>query len=477
MSIKVPDVRVSDSSKAAIVRSLISESGPHPKYGVGVYSANQHDSFPPATILPSLCWLDWGYSNQAKSVLSYYLSHFVKPDGTFDYYGPALSEYGQLLALVARCVEVTGDHVWLRDNLPAIDRISEMLLAKLNAARQPAKPSPPNLGLLWGAAEADTYEDKRFYFSGNAWCWRGLEEMGSLLTDEGQTSGDLRLARLGKSLLAQAAPLRADILAALHASFQPSAIPPFLPPVAGEVTPFGRMTENDFASYTNYRYWPEMLSAGILPADLRDAVIDYRAAHGGEVAATTRLEDGLDDWPYANYAWGLLEAGQIDHYLQGFFGHAAFHQTPGTFTAYESVAIKGTEAREYSSDYCVPAQLVEPQLLRWMIAWEPWGDQKLWLGRGVPKRWFKAGFAVREIPTRWGRVNFELIPTARKLTARIEMNSPHPQLSVHVCFRSIPDGTTARVRVEGTKFWSWNPNQHVVDLWGDWNEVMVSVSE
>ena len=34
------------------------------------------------------------------------------------------------------------------------------------------------------------------------------------------------------------------------------------------------MTQDRFASYTNYRYWPEMLSAGFLRPEWADAIID-----------------------------------------------------------------------------------------------------------------------------------------------------------------------------------------------------------
>jgi hypothetical protein len=44
--LEVPDPRVSDSSKAAIVRALISEVGNHPKYGVGVYGGKGTRHFP-----------------------------------------------------------------------------------------------------------------------------------------------------------------------------------------------------------------------------------------------------------------------------------------------------------------------------------------------------------------------------------------------------------------------------------------------
>jgi hypothetical protein len=476
MSIDVPETRVSDASKAAMVRALISEIGSRPKYGVGVYSASKHDSFPPATILPGLCLLDWGYTREAKALLGYYLSKFVKSDGTFDYYGPALSEYGQMLTLAVRCFEVTGDAGWLTENLPALKRIAESLQAQLDAARGRLAPGSPNYGLLWGAAEADTYKDKRFYFAGNAWCWRGLHDFGQLLSDGRQSNGNSADVNLGNKLVGRAASLRENLLSAMNRDFQSSLNPPFLPPAAGLEKPFDHMTENDLASYTNYRYWPEMLSAGILPASMENAIIAYRTAHGGEVAATTRLESVLDDWPYAHYAWGLLDADDIDHYLMGFYGHLAFHQSPGNFTAYESVAIKGTSTRDYASDYCVPAQMVVPQLLRWMMAWEPWDGQELWLARAVPKAWFRTGFAARRIPTRWGLASIEVAPVGDGLTARIEMISPHPDLRVHVCFRTVAAWPAPRVTVQGTNAWSWDSRQSVLDLWGAWSRATVHVA-
>jgi len=319
-------------------------------------------------------------------------------------------------------------------------------------------------------------EDKKFYFSSDVWCWRGIEEMGQLLSDVGQLNSDAALGQLGKSLLGEAVTFPGNVRAALRRALRKDTTPPFLPPVAGMEKPFGRMTENEFASYTNYRYGLEMLSSGMLVPEMRDAIIAYRTSHGGEVAGTTRFEDHMDDWPYANYAWGLLEADQIEHYLLGFYGHLAYHQTPGTFTAYEQVAIKGDSKRDYSADYCVPAELVGPQLLRWMIAWEPWDKQELWLARAVPKKWFERGFSASRIPTRWGTVNFEVFPVAKGLTAHVEVASPHPELRVHFRLRPNLASGAPRVTVEGTNDWKWDANQGVLELWGTWKRVNINLA-
>ncbi len=457
MQLSIPDARVEDAATASIVRALISEVGLHPKYGAGVYWATEHDTFPPTTILLNLCLLDWGFYQEVRERLKYYLSRFVKADGTFDYYGPAISEYGQMLAVAVRYVRVTGDTAWLNENLPALKRIAGFLLSEITAARSREPEGSPLHGLLWGSAEADTREDRRYYFSSDLWCWRGLVELGRLLRDD--------------PLLAEAAAFQKDVTAALGRAYRTEGGQPFLPPVAGLEKPFERMTESEFASYTNYRYWPEMLSAGLLTPALVDAVIGYRATHGGEVAGTTRLYDHMDDWPYAHYAWGLLESGHIEKYLLGFYGHLAYHQTPGTFTACEQVAVKGGATRGYEADYCVPAQLVTPQMLRWMIAWEPWDREELWLARAAPRAWFAAGFSASRIPTRFGPASISIVPGGKAAT--VELDRPNPGLTVHL--RLPLAGPT--VRVEGTKQWQWNAKERTLDLRGGWKRAIIRTGD
>jgi hypothetical protein len=473
MQLAVPDPRVMESSKAAIVRALISEVGLHPKYGVGVYSAKEHDGFPPTTILLNLCLLDWGFIREAKARLAYYLTHFVKQDGTFDYYGPAISEYGQTLAVAARYMQVTQDNTWLRENLPALRRIGDSLIAQMEASRKRNSPNTPYYGLLWGAGEADTRKDKRYYFSSDVWCWRGLVELGRIFKQKGQRAGGVAVTELGKRWLKEAAEFQQVVQVALRRAFEKNTSPPFLPPAVGVARPFQSMTESRFASYTNYRYWLEMLSPGMLAPGLRNAIIAYRTTHGGEMAGTTRFEEALDDWPYANYAWGLLEADQIEHYLLGFYGHMAFHQTPGTFTAYESVKVRGGSTRDYNSDYCVPSQLVVPQLLRWMVAWEPWGKQELWLARAVPRKWFDRGFSANRVPTRWGAVNLKVGRDTKGLTAKVELAPPHPELKVYLRLRPTQRKNNRNVTVEGAKNWKWDANKEVVELWGSWQKAII----
>jgi len=184
------------------------------------------------------------------------------------------------------------------------------------------------------------------------------------------------------------------------------------------------MTQDRFASYTNYRYWIEMLSSGYLPPEWQDAIIDYRVAHGGELLGTTRFQGHLDDWPYAGYAYGLMLRDRVRHYLLGFYGDLAMHRMRGTFTAYEQSSIRGPAKRSYMADYCVPAQLVTPLLAKWMLVFEERDADVLWLCRATPRRWLgpDGSITVRRAATRWGPVDFTITPRGDgPLSAQIEL--------------------------------------------------------
>ena len=461
MKLKVPEVRVSDASKAGIVRGLITYIGPYPKYGVLTYAEERCDSFPPTTILFNSVLMDWGLHAEARQRLGFYLNKFVKADGTFDYYGPAVSEYGQVLAFAARYARVARDPEWLVAQLAPLERIGDRLLKERTSSRRFQTPDSSTYGLIYGAAEADTRKEQAFYFSGNVWAWRGLVELGQWMNEQGAVRGDPALAGRGKEWLAQADAFREDILTALKRARRADTKPPFVPPIAGTSRVFNRMTEDELSSYTNYRYWLEMLSAEMLPAEMRDEIIAYRAARGGDLLRTTRFRDGMDDWPYANYARSLLDSGQVKDYLLGFYGHLAHHTTPGTLTSYEMVAIKGGATRSHRSDYCVPVQVVTAQLLRWMLVWEPWGGDTLYLAPAVPHRWYRQGFAAREVTTRWGLVSLTVKPSGTGLSALVEMPSAPAGMKLNL---RLPPST--QVKVTGAKAWKWDEGRHLLTISG-----------
>ena len=86
--------------------------GDHPKYGVGTYAQDVHDGFPPTIIAAVDALSAWGMGRRAAELFRYWLAHFVRDDGTIKYYGPSISEYGQLLHTAALLEERAGAAGW-----------------------------------------------------------------------------------------------------------------------------------------------------------------------------------------------------------------------------------------------------------------------------------------------------------------------------------------------------------------------------
>lgn len=415
LRVDLPEPRLRDASLAAIARAITTFVEEHPKYGLGGYAADQHDGFPPTILWMTNACLEWGMIDGAKRYLTYYFDHFVTADGTLNYYGPAVSEYGQMLDLVGRYVRYTDDGEWLaRYNGKVAAIASHLRSLRAESLEQPK--DAITRGLLYGSPEADTRKETEYHFSGAAWAYRGLLELSRLYREYDRASEANRLA-------AEAAGLRDDLNRAARASLVPGD-PPFVPPYPGLDTPFPTMTADRLASYTNYRYWPELLSAEALEPDLAEAVFEYRRRMGGELMATTRFSGHLDDWPFAHQARAFLAADRIDQFLLGLYGHLAVHQMPGTFCSYEQVMIDGADPRTYRADYCVPAQLTIPLLVRWMLVFEERDSDTLWLCKAVPRRWFAPGqhFSVRNAPTRWGPVSFRV--RAHEASVEVEIIPP-----------------------------------------------------
>ena len=76
-------------------------NGDHPKYGVGRYEDDRNDGFPPTIIAAVDALSAWAINDRAIQLFRYWLTHFVGENGTFKYYGPSISEYGQILHTAA----------------------------------------------------------------------------------------------------------------------------------------------------------------------------------------------------------------------------------------------------------------------------------------------------------------------------------------------------------------------------------------
>jgi hypothetical protein len=259
-----------------------------------------------------------------------------------------------VLHTAALLYERAGPEGWWKEGRTALARMAGYLV---NLCAQAEKTHD----LIPGIPEADvsgadpnnisdsTHNEGNRYFHNNAWIARGLvrwAELSDGIEDPGRQTFHARffgrtLTERTLSLIEQTWPREPDEWW-LSPQVEPCPVP-------------GTLTAAICASYTNYRYWPELLSSGILPARMATRLVQSRLTAGGQFCGMTRFEKRLDDWPLADYLYGLWALGRKEDFLLSLYGHVAFHQAAGHMTAYEQVTFPpGKEL----APYCLPSQLV-----------------------------------------------------------------------------------------------------------------------
>jgi hypothetical protein len=247
-------------------------------------------------------------------------------------------------------------------------------------------------------------EGHGLFFTSGLWAWRGLNDLAAVASPR-MSLGNTSVAAMRNA----ATELLSDTQAAIVQTQRSTGwVPPCLR-CSAATTPFDNMTESRIASYTNYRFYPEMFSSGGLPTDVAMKLGEFRRTHGGEILGMTRFITWLDDWPIQAIALWWLELeeaalgnssmGSADHIALAAISHLAHHSSRGTFTAYEQVNWADNQA-----DNCVPSQLVVPTLLVHSLVHANADGDQVWFHRGVPDHWFLSsndgGFRVAAVPLR-----------------------------------------------------------------------------
>jgi len=320
--------------------------GDHPRYGTGVYSRPEHEGFPPIIIAAVDSLSAWGINTRAATLFNYWLTNFVKEDGTFNYYGPSISEYGQMLHTAKILEERAGGKGWMENGFVKLNLISEYLLRLASEALKDGK-------LISGVPEADTRDQAGIYFHNNAWVVRGLEQWADLC-EKTSSAPSTSTGVIRKT----ARRLKEETLSAIRKTWPADPSDWWLTARVGDTNHPRYVTELNETSYTNYRYWPELLSSGILPDDMTNRLVNARLNGGGQFCGMTRFMNWLDDWPLTDYLYGLWRLGRKNDFLLSLYGHIAYSQCEGHLTAYEQFNFPGDPEGSKRADYCLPCQLV-----------------------------------------------------------------------------------------------------------------------
>lgn len=416
MRVHLPESWIEDFVRHSFVQEQITRVGDRPKYGVvdRVYGAAEHDGFPDILTTSVAANLAWGHFGLAGAYLERYFAEFVRADGSINYRGPEIGQYGRMLTVLAEYFYYTGNREFFHRHLAKIDAIAALLLDRRDRAVALDR-SDPSYGLIRGRHEADisfdnptlaSYDYERPYLSNSAEAWRGFRDFGAVW--QRLRTPDEHWPALDR-LAAEAAPLLRDLRAGVAASWVVRAGVERLPLIAGEtVLPEDAPYRSRPESYDDNRVWHELLHSGAAEEATVRRIIEAGAARGDTAFGIFGNRKLTVAFTAHGVAHALLQHDLVPEFLVLFYAHVSHCHTRGTWTAVECSDLDRDRAEHWP--YCLPAQLTIPLLARWMLVFEDPTSEVLWLARATPRSWLEAGqrIVVSRAPTRHGAVSFEL---------------------------------------------------------------------
>ena len=148
-------------------------------------------------------------------------------------------------------------------------------------------------GMIFGSPEHDLCHSPDYFYHNNVWFIRGFLEAGKFFRDicsdeSGVVVCPSNYKAFGLLLLDEASRFRRDLEASLRmtttfdgASGQPLFVPPF---AKVGIKPYTSMIADTWSSYSNFRFYSELLGADILSAEFSNAVQDFRENTMGTVS-------------------------------------------------------------------------------------------------------------------------------------------------------------------------------------------------
>jgi hypothetical protein len=179
----------------------------------------------------------------------------------------------------------------------AIVTLQEMMPRWLITTNPNPNPNPNPCHRNSAGNDAKVVDDQYmlYYFSVSMQSWRGMVELGTLMEDYPTAAKSGANATLATALLEEAVRFKKDIDAVVARSVVRNSttnaimfVPAAVTPGANNATPYGDMTSDTLESYSNFRYYSEMLSAGAMDEATATALMDFRENHGGTLSGMTR---------------------------------------------------------------------------------------------------------------------------------------------------------------------------------------------
>jgi hypothetical protein len=378
----------------------------------------------------------------------------VSDEGDINMRGPELGQFGLTLSLLAKYAKYTGDTATL-EKYKAKILATAKILTNLHDESLALPPNSPGYGIVHGWSESDAALKSKPeiwwkpYFANSALTARGFRDISTLPMFKTESADWLK--RADQMVNRTVTSIRASILTNKGKT-------PYVPPLPGVQQTFreSMAARGDSEQAWPHRLYAELLHAWVLPLDLQNevqnTVRNYGASSMGVIAnvgvPSPATRDILGFISYGS-ALSLLYLDRIDEFVLFLYTHRYHVHSRGAWLAGEVTGTAGG-----TSAFCNPAQATIPIILRWALVLEAQDDDKLYLGRGIPRAWLATGkpISIKSAPTRWGRVDYEIQQTAPgKVTAKIKFADGVPKV-VEVKLRFPTGSKASKVSVNGAAF-------------------------
>jgi len=469
----LPDRSWVDMSKHAFAKELVVRpGGVYPKYGAvdRDYYGNEYDGFQDIFTMALYTNLEWGRFEMARTIFDNYFSEYTDSRGMCNMRGPEVAQFGMTLSLLARYFNYTHDAALMLKHGPKI-RATAKMLEQMHDESLKRPGSDPGYGIIHGWSESDACLNARPetwwlpYYANNAFSARGLFDIGRAWARTGAGT-----AAEAQRWLKRAKTMQDALISAMEKNVARDRTPPYISPFAGGDMLFreGLAKQRPSPYQWTHRPYAELLQADVLPASLANLVIDCMRAYGattiGVVANVGPARPGaraILGFISYGYAQMLLRLDRVEEYLLFLYAHRYHDHTRGNWTAGEVSGITGGTAL-----FCIPAQQTIPLLVRWMLVLEDSDEDRLYFGKGVPRKWAASGQPVRieQAPTRWGRVNYRMATRGNSVVATVELAPASAPREIEVKLRVPRETPVRRVTVNGRPATLGGPHHDTVAI-------------
>ena len=477
IQIDLPDKRMENMARFALVREMMTRVGDFPKYGVvdRDYAGSEHDGFPDTFTVDTTAMLNWGLVDVAGRYIDNYFGEFVRDDGSLLYRGPETGQYGHMLYVVAQFVNYGGDRSIVLKRRSRIDGVTNLLLVLREKAKRLPR-SDPAYGMISGWSEADSCLDAhpdRYiqpYFSNSLEAARGFHDLGLAWIKIGTERKNPELVTHGEALVRESKELQSDIQQSIAKSLLKADGEPVLPSIAGVKEPFHVAVARDTTDpqFRSYRAYMEMMESGLLTPAQAEMVVKYREGHHdillGVPTAYGYKTGDLAGFLAYGHGYGLIQHDMVESALLLTYSTMAHQYTRGTWMAPETRPVFNDSP---AAPYCTPAQLVVALMARWMLVFEDPVSDTLWLGKAAPRSWFEDGerISISRVPTRWGKVDFatESQVANGKIVTSLDLPVNGPR-AIKLRLRAPGKATMHSVTVNGKAWLDFDPEKEMITL-------------